>query len=131
MRKHNLIRPNKDKLSKPRKVNIGFHPGFMQRISLQQLRQWSRNHKTGPYTCPASEAPAALSLKSPKHCVICTPTGRLCPNEYSKADWPDNPEDEKESQEQNKDKDNFSDIDDWVADLEQQKKKDNKTPTKA
>ena len=26
-----LTRPHKDKLSKPRKVNVGFHPEFMQR----------------------------------------------------------------------------------------------------
>ena len=85
--------------------------------------------KHAPTPSQPAEASATLSLKSPKYCAICTPEGKLCPIEYPiKSDWPDDSEKEKESQEQNNVKDNFSDIKDSVADLEDQKNKDNKTP---
>ena len=65
---------------------------------------------------PLMETLAAQSQKPPKYCAICTPAGKLCPTEYPlpiKADWSDDSEEEKETQWQNKDKDKYSDIEDW------------------
>ena len=68
-----------------------------------------------PTLAQPAEAPAA---KSSKYCAVCTPLGKLCPNDYPiTADWQDNSEEGKESQEQAKDKDNFSVCSDWDVDL--------------
>ena len=56
---------------------------------------------------------------------MCTLAGKLCQSEYPipiKADWSDHLEEERETQEQNKDKDNVSDIEDWDGDLEKTEK---------
>ena len=63
----------------------------------------------------------AQPQNSPKYCAICTPTGNLCLIKYPipfKADWSDDLEEEKDTQGQIKDEDNFSDIEDWDGDLE-------------
>ena len=93
-------------------------------------------------TAQPTEALAAQSQKSPKYCNVCTTTGKLCPTEYPipfKADWSDDSEEEKDSQQQNKNEDNFSDIEVWDGDLEKHKKlevqelknNDNQTSQKA
>ena len=128
-----------NKLSKPRKVNVGFHPGFMQRNWLATIKVWEAGAtRQAPTSAHPAEASAnqhsvaqSLDIQSPKYCVIFTPTGQICHKEYSipiMEDCLDDSKKEKEDQEQNKDKDNFSDIEDWDGDLEEQKNTDNQTP---
>ena len=45
-----------------------------------------------------------------------------------KADWSDDLEEEKDTQGQNKDEDNLSDIKEWDGDFEKQQYNDNQTP---
>ena len=122
----------------PRKVNIGFHPGFMQRNWLAIVKaKEAEVTKQAPTPAQPDEVLAAESsdaqssdIQPPKYCTTCTPTGNISPNQYPiamTADWPDDSEEEKETQEQNKDKNNFSDIEDWAGDLEKQKNSDNQT----
>ena len=135
---------------------MGYHPEFMQRNWLTMVRakeaeaikqaptpdQPAAASATAPATQSSdaqSTATQSLVTQSQKYCAICTPIGNLCPNEYFiTAVWQDNSKKEDESQEQNKDKDNFSVVSDWDADLEEhdrknlevqeQKNNDNKTP---
>ena len=113
-----LIRPNIDKLSMPRKINVGYHPEFMQKNWLTTVKA-KEAEATKQAPTPAQPAKASAT-KSQKYCVICSPSGKLCPNEYPiTADWSDDSEEGKETQEQNKVKDNLSDIEDWHGDLEE------------
>ena len=45
-----------------------------------------------------------------------------------RADWSDDLSEEKDTQGQNKDEDNLSDIEDWNGDLEKPQNNDNQTP---
>ena len=133
-----LTRPHKDKLSKPRKVNVGHHPKFMQRNWPTTVKAKEVTAaKEAPAPAQPAEAPASQSsgAQSPKYNAVCTPLGKLCPSEYPiTANWQDKLEEE--SQEQVKDKNNFSVCSDWDADLEEQdwkkceeqKNNDSKTP---
>ena len=58
---------------------------------------------------PTPAQPAkAQAAQSPNYCAICTPSGKLCPNEYPiTADWQDNFKEGEENQEQAKEGDNF------------------------
>ena len=68
--------------------------------------------KQAPSPAQPAEAPSSLSLNS-LSTVLYVPYRKLCPIEYPiKADWPDTSKEEKKSQEENKDIDNFSDIED-------------------
>ena len=109
--------------STPRRVNIGFHPCCMQRNWFAMIKAKEAEAKgKAPTSAQPAEAPANPSLKPPEYWAICIPKGILCPIKYPiKADWPDNSEEEKECQEQSKDKDTFSDIEDWDGDLEEWK----------
>ena len=139
-RKHLFTRPHKDKLSKPRKINVGYQPEFIQLnwLAILKVKETEAVEQTPTFTqpiaasvvltkpTPASAAPAqpmealaAQCQKPPIYCTICTPTGKLCPIEYSipfKADWSDPLEEEKDTHGQNKNEDNFSDIKDWDGD---------------
>ena len=88
VRRYKLVtftRPHKDKLSKPRKINVGYHPEFMQRNWLIMIRAKEASAaKQAPTSAQPAKASAAQCHKSPKYCAICSPLGKLCPNEYAK-----------------------------------------------
>ena len=54
IRRNLVTRPHKDKLSKPRKINVGYHPGFLQCNWLAIVSQRSGSHRTGPHPYPTS-----------------------------------------------------------------------------
>ena len=76
---------------------------------------------TASVAVQAAQYPATQSsdIQFPKYCAICSPLRKLCLSEYPiTADWPDDSAEGKETQEQNKAKDNFfSDIEYWDGDL--------------
>ena len=136
VRKHNLVTlttPHKDKLLKPRKVNVGKHPRFLQRnwLAMVRAKEVEATKQAPTYTQPpkaSATASAAQSsatqtsvTQSTLYCAICIPLGKLCPSEYPiTADWQDNSKKEEESQEQIKDDDDFSVCLDWETGLEEQ-----------
>ena len=132
-----MRRPSKEKLPKPRKVNIGFHHSFRQEYWLAKVKaKEAETTKQAPIPDQLAKAlhqssvTQSSDIQSPKNCAIYTPTGNFCPNEYPipiTADWPDS-EEKKESPEQNKNNENFSDIKDWDGDLEKQQNNKNQTP---
>ena len=89
VRRHNLVtlsRPHKYKLSNPRKINVGYHPNFMQRNWLTMVRakeaEAAKQAPTPaqPVMASAKESAAeSLAIQSPKYCAICTPLGKLFP----------------------------------------------------
>ena len=103
---------------------------------LKQKKQKVKYQARPPTAAKSAEVPAT---QSPKYCVVCTPVGKLCPNEYPiTSDWQDDLEEGEESQEQVKEEDNISVCSDWDADLQEQeweylemkeqKNNDSKTP---
>ena len=152
-RSNPVSRPHKDKLSKPRKINVRYHPEFMQwnQLAIVKAKEVEAIEQAPTLTLPATasatpvqpmEASATQSQKSPKYCAICTPTGNFLPTEYPipiKADWSEDSEEKKETQRHNKDKDNFSDIENVDGELEKWKNlavqdlknNDNQTPNQA
>ena len=100
---------NKNKLSKPRKVNVGFHPGFLQRnwIAIVKAKEAEATKQASMPIQPDKVLAAQFSdtqssdIQSHKYCAICTLTGKTCPNEYPipiTTDWPDDSKEEKEIQ---------------------------------
>ena len=87
IRKCNLVtltRPNREKLSQPRKVNVGPYPPAMQRNWLTTFKakeaEATASNQALTLTQPA-EAPAIHSPTSPlspdiKYCAIYTPLGK-------------------------------------------------------
>ena len=67
---------------KPKKINVGYHPEFMQRIALPQLEQRKKKLQSKPLHLPNQLKHQPFSTKNhPKYCAICSPLGKLCPNE--------------------------------------------------
>ena len=77
-------------VSQPRKVNVGPLPEAIQKNWLTTLRakeveatasSWALA-PTQPADVPANQSPnSSLSLDT-KYCAICTPVGKLCPNDF-------------------------------------------------
>ena len=91
-----LTRPNRVKLSQPRKVNVGPLPKATQRNWLATLRakeEEAAASSQAPAPTQQADVPANQSPNSPlspdtKYCTICTPLGKLCPYEYPiLSDW--------------------------------------------
>ena len=52
---------------------------------------------TQPAEAPATQSPNLSLSPNTKYCAVCTPLGKLCPNEYPLTlDWEDNLEEEEE-----------------------------------
>ena len=98
------------KLSKPRKINVGYHPEFIQWnwLAIDKAKEVEAVEQAPTPTKPAAASAAPVQpmetlpnqcQKSPKYCAICAPTGTLCPTEYPmplKADWSDDSEEVKD-----------------------------------
>ena len=94
-----MIRSNKEKCSKPRKVNIGFHHRFRQKNWPAKAKaKEEETLKQAPIPAKPAKASAqspvnqSIDIQSPKYCAICIPTEKICPIEYpilKTADWPD------------------------------------------
>ena len=99
MQASNPYQTHKDKLSKSRKVKVGYHPEFMQRNWLITVRtKEAEATKQVPTTAQPANASATQSQKSPKVLCCMQSLRKLCPNEYPiTADWPGNSEEGKET----------------------------------
>ena len=81
---------------------------------------------TQPATVPVVPTQPLVTMsnqaqKSPRYCVICTPTGKQCPSKYPmplKSDWSDSEQEENETNKQNKVEE---EIEDWDGNLQKQK----------
>ena len=72
--------------------------GLPQSKSQQKQAPTPTQPATASAAVLATQSPAAQSsyIQSPKYCAICSPLGKLCPNEYPiTADWPDDSEEGK------------------------------------
>ena len=126
-----LTRPNSKKLSQPKKVNVGPIPKATQRNWLTTLKAKeveatasSQAHApTQPTVAPADQSPNSPLSPYTKYCAVCTPLGKLCPNEFPVCqDWGE--DSKEEGNDKNKGEDNFSVCSDW--DRKNQKIKDQK-----
>ena len=100
---HQATRCNIDKLSKPRKINMGYHPTFSQQNWLSQTREAEVSSQAPIYAQPPALAviltqqPATVSAvptkplvtmsdqikKSyPGYCAKCTPVRKQSPKDY-------------------------------------------------
>ena len=118
-RKSNLVtltRPNREKLSQPGRVNVGPYPPATQRNWLTTLKAKETEAAassqtptpTQPVEVPATESPTPSTSPNMKYCAICTPLGKICPNEYPMSlDWDEDLEkQERKNQEIEDQKDN-------------------------
>ena len=80
---------------------------------------------TQPAEAPATQSPIVPLSPDTKYCAVCTPLGKLCPNEYPiTLDWKEDlGKEEEEGKDHDKEEDNFSVCSDWDADLEEQNRK--------
>ena len=120
VRRHNLVtltRPNREKLSQPRKVNVGSLPKATQRNWLATFKAKeveATASSQAPTPTPIAEVPAAQFPTLPlptetKYCAVCTPLEKLCPNKYPiSLDWDKDLGEEEERKDQDKEEDNFS-----------------------
>ena len=113
-----LTRPNRAKLSQPRRVNVGPLPEATQQNWASTLRKAKDTaHVTtslapiqvsqlmDPSSIPSPTSPAfsAKITEHSKYSAIYMPLGKICPEEFAmSSDWDDN----KEDQAKNKNKDN-------------------------
>ena len=116
-----LARPNREKLSQPRRVNVGALPKATQRNWLTTLK--AKQVEVTAYSQPPTptksvEAPGIQSPTLPlsldtKYCAVYTPLGTLCPNKFPVSqDWEDNSEEE-EGRDQ--DKENITSLCVWTG----------------
>ena len=125
-----LTRPNREKLSQTRKINVGPYPPVMQMnwlttVKVKEAEVTAASQAptpTHPAEIPATQSYTSLSLPDTKYCAVCIPLGKLCPNEYPiTTDWDEDP---REEVEEGKDQDKvFSVCSDWDADLKEQDRK--------
>ena len=73
-----------------------------------------------PVEAPADQSSNSHISPDTKYCILCTPLGKLCPNEFPvSSDWDKNLKQE-ERKDQDKGEDNLSVWSNWDADLEEQ-----------
>ena len=92
-RRHNLVtltRPNR-KLSQPRRINVSPLPEATQWNWLANLKAKEVAGTTTsqaptpshPVNTPTMQSPTSpIPLEHIKYCIICTPLGKICPNEF-------------------------------------------------
>ena len=85
---------------------------------------------TQPADAPANQSSNSLLSPKEKYCAICTPLGKLHPNEFPGSQEWDEDSKEKEGNGQDKGKDNFSAYSDWDTDLEEQDRKNHEIKDK-
>ena len=117
-RKDNLVtltRLNREKLLQPRKINVGPFPLAIQQNWLATLKAKEAEDTatsqtptpSHPMEAPGIQPPISpIPPKHTKYCAICTPLGKICPNEFPMClDWNDNEEEDEERKDQNKGED--------------------------
>ena len=121
-----LTSPNREKLSQPRKVNVGPYPPEIQRnwpatLKAKEAEATESSHTptlTQPAEAPVTQSNTSLSSPDTKYCMVCTPLGKFCPSEYPiTLDW-DEDLGEEEQKDQNKEG-NFSVC--WVGNIGNEK----------
>ena len=112
-------------------MNVGPLSKAKPRTWLATLRKRtaaSRKALTKPAKAQANQSSNSSLSPEEKYCAICTPLGKLCPNEFPESqDWEDS---EEEGNNQGKGEDNFSVCLDRDADLKEQDRKIKKQKTK-
>ena len=117
-------------LSQPRKVNVGPLPEATQRNWLATLKT-KEAEATAPSQDPAptkladasaDQSPNSSLSPDKKYYAICTPSGKLWPNEFPVSQDREEDFEEEEAKDQDKE-DNLSVNLDWEADLKGQDRK--------
>ena len=144
-RSNMVARCHIEKLSKPRKVNMGYHPNFFL-VEFACPSQGIRSHIPGshiyPTSCISSHTHSAnhsihyvhtashssssayqptvtlpdQSQKSPGYCAICTPTRKQCPTKYSMPLKSHLSDSEKEEKDSNEQEEE-EELGDWNSDM--------------
>ena len=95
---------NINKLSKPRKINVGYDPAFFQQNWLAKVREAEAVSLAALVVIPTQQVEVSFTLMQPAtvpdaptqpsitmcnqtkksigYCAICTPTGKQCSKEY-------------------------------------------------
>ena len=126
-----ITRPSREKLSQPRRVNVGPPPKAKPRTWLATLRAKeldataSRQVPTKPARVSADHSPNSSLSPEKKYCAICIPLGKLCSNKFAGSQERDDSKEE-EGNDQGKGEDNFFVCSNWDTDLEEQDWKKNK-----